>query len=140
VGVCLFLKCFLSFLFLLFIGVDSKVKAAFTRAYNKDSYMTPYACSTISKKSRGAAKGEEEGFGDEEDEENGAGSEDEGENAEDVTKDAMIKVKAKSTTSKGNKAASASADTATKPKKERAPAGSGAGRGRGRGGGRKKAD
>lgn len=65
------------------------MKAAFTRAYNKDIHLTPYASGTIAKKKRGAAApvdtemGEEEGV---------VESDPEGED-DDITKDSMIKVK-----------------------------------------------
>ncbi|KAB0797589.1 hypothetical protein PPYR_08582 [Photinus pyralis] len=75
--------------------VDSKVKAAFTRAYNKSSAMLPYAVQTAVSKKRGATSNEEEyGLGEEEEEE-------EVEDDKDINQDAMIK--AKKTTAKAKK-------------------------------------
>uniref|UniRef100_A0A8C6L7E2 Replication factor C subunit 1 n=1 Tax=Nothobranchius furzeri TaxID=105023 RepID=A0A8C6L7E2_NOTFU len=67
--------------------LDSKVKAAFTRAYNREAHMTPYALQAVKKGRRG-------GLGDldvggEDADQDGPGSEDDGEG---VQTDAMIKV------------------------------------------------
>lgn len=68
-------------------NVDSKVKAAFTRTYNKEGHMTPFAHVTVTKKKKGSTGGMgEEGMDGEEEEE----SEEE---EEDITKNAMIMVK-----------------------------------------------
>uniref|UniRef100_A0A8D3DLY4 Replication factor C subunit 1 n=1 Tax=Scophthalmus maximus TaxID=52904 RepID=A0A8D3DLY4_SCOMX len=68
--------------------LDSKVKAAFTRAYNKEVHLTPYSLQTVKKGRRGGAGGESEQGG--EDVDNGQQeSEDEGEG---LKADAMIKV------------------------------------------------
>ncbi|XP_076868692.1 replication factor C subunit 1 [Brachyhypopomus gauderio] len=67
--------------------LDSKVKSAFTRAYNKESHMTPYSIQTIKKGRRAAADAESL------DPENDLqGQEEEGEE-EGLTADAMIKQK-----------------------------------------------
>uniref|UniRef100_A0A8C1FPY5 Replication factor C subunit 1 n=1 Tax=Cyprinus carpio carpio TaxID=630221 RepID=A0A8C1FPY5_CYPCA len=66
--------------------LDSKVKAAFTRAYNKESHLTPYSLQVVKKSRKGAVDreliGELDGESQlqEEEEDNG------------VTSDAMIKV------------------------------------------------
>ncbi len=68
-----------------------KVKAAFTRTYNKGSHITPYANQSIAKKSkRGAANyddGNIEGEIEQSDDDDDDG---------DITKDSMIKIKKKS--------------------------------------------
>ncbi|XP_013404916.1 replication factor C subunit 1 [Lingula anatina] len=77
-------------------SVPSKVKSAFTRAYNKEAHMTPYAVSNMGKKGKKSVSSAEDypGLGEEEDGEigGGGGGEDE-EEEEEVTADAMIKVK-----------------------------------------------
>merc|ERR1712071_475943 len=63
-------------------GIDGKVKAAFTRAYNKEGLMTPYAAvggGVKTSRARGAAKNSSTG--------------DEMDEADDDTSDAMIKIK-----------------------------------------------
>ncbi len=70
-------------------AVDSKVKAAFTRAYNKQAHLNPFSIVDV-KKLKASRAGEEGGA--EEEVESSEGEEDK----DDVTKDAMIKVKAKS--------------------------------------------
>ncbi|CAL4061186.1 unnamed protein product, partial [Meganyctiphanes norvegica] len=67
-------------------GVESKVKAAFTRLYNKESHMSPYAAITVAKKKAGPAKSSED-YG-EEDEEI-----DDEEDEDDISADAMIKAR-----------------------------------------------
>ncbi|CAF94208.1 unnamed protein product, partial [Tetraodon nigroviridis] len=66
--------------------LDSKVKAAFTRAYNKEVHLTPYALLAV-KKSRRGGGGESEGGGEDVDSQPQE-SEDEGES---LQTDAMIK-------------------------------------------------
>ncbi|XP_071552942.1 replication factor C subunit 1 [Panulirus ornatus] len=62
--------------------VESKVKAAFTRTYNKESHLSPFAAPTVTKKKkRGAGEEDDDEEEEEEDEE------------EDITASAMIKVK-----------------------------------------------
>uniref|UniRef100_H3CJ79 Replication factor C subunit 1 n=1 Tax=Tetraodon nigroviridis TaxID=99883 RepID=H3CJ79_TETNG len=68
--------------------LDSKVKAAFTRAYNKEVHLTPYALLAV-KKSRRGGGGESEGGGEDVDSQPQE-SEDEGES---LQTDAMIKQK-----------------------------------------------
>ena len=70
--------------------MSSQTKAAFTRSYNKEVHMTPYATGTMSKKKRGGGAGAEdmEGYG-EEGEAAAAESEEEEEGLEN---DTMIKV------------------------------------------------
>lgn len=72
-------------------AVDSKVKAAFTRAYNKNSIAAPYAMSVTSKKK----KAHDEDFLDEEEDE--ADSNDDEDNVDD---DKMIKAKKPSASKK----------------------------------------
>lgn len=62
-----------------------KVKAAFTRAYNKEAPLLPFAVANVQKKKAGS--GDVEGI-----EEEGDVDEDEEEEEDDITKDAMIKV------------------------------------------------
>ncbi|XP_042570912.1 replication factor C subunit 1 isoform X1 [Cyprinus carpio] len=95
--------------------LDSKVKAAFTRAYNKESHLTPYSLQVVKKSRKGAVDpeliGELDGESQlqEEEEDNG------------VTSDAMIKQK---------KAKPA------KDIKQEKPGASGKGKGRGKGKGK----
>ena len=70
--------------------IDSKVKAAFTRTYNKESHMNPFCVVAVKKLKASKAGAEGEEYGDEMDE-----GEDE-EQEDDITADAMIKVKKKS--------------------------------------------
>jgi replication factor C subunit 1 len=116
-----------------FPGIEGKVKAAFTRAYNKEAHMTPYAAGQV-KKGRSkdtaddleALDGDEDGL---------AGEVDDEEQSEDPSLDAMIKVKKES--KKTASSSGAAAAGAAGRKKTGAPA---ATRGRGGGrGGRKKA-
>ncbi|KAF0037435.1 hypothetical protein F2P81_010309 [Scophthalmus maximus] len=94
--------------------LDSKVKAAFTRAYNKEVHLTPYSLQTVKKGRRGGAGGESEQGG--EDVDNGQQeSEDEGEG---LKADAMIKQK------------KAKAPKESKPKKEDSGKGKGKGKGK----------
>ncbi|KAI9560967.1 hypothetical protein GHT06_011923 [Daphnia sinensis] len=71
-------------------GVEGKVKAAFTRAYNKEGHMTPYAVVQVKKgRSKDAADDQEALV----DEDGLAEEEDDEEQSEDPSLDAMIKVK-----------------------------------------------
>ncbi|XP_030643880.1 replication factor C subunit 1 isoform X2 [Chanos chanos] len=93
--------------------LDPKVKAAFTRAYNKESHMTPYSIQVVKK---GQRAGPNPDLGDpDRDNDQEVEEEDEG-----ITSDAMIKKKAKS----------------SKESKERKEGGSGKGKGKGKGKGR----
>ncbi|XP_034244815.1 replication factor C subunit 1 [Thrips palmi] len=107
--------------------VDSKVKAALTRAYNKGGVMTPYALDAPIKKKR-ATGGGEEGYEEEEGEE-GSASE-----SEDDAADAMIKAKKIEKKDKkdarGTSASSSQASTSGRGSR------GGARGGRGRGGGK----
>ncbi|CAL1601443.1 unnamed protein product [Knipowitschia caucasica] len=79
--------------------LDSKVKAAFTRAYNKEAHLTPYSLQVVKKGRRGGGGGE--GLLGEDMETEVRESEDEGDN---LQTDAMIKQKkAKSTKETKNK-------------------------------------
>uniref|UniRef100_A0A665WN28 Replication factor C subunit 1 n=1 Tax=Echeneis naucrates TaxID=173247 RepID=A0A665WN28_ECHNA len=69
--------------------LDSKVKAAFTRAYNKEVHLTPYSLQAVKKGRRGGASGEAE-LGGEDGDNEVQESENEGEALE---ADAMIKPK-----------------------------------------------
>ncbi|KAF3687642.1 Replication factor C subunit 1 A1-P145 Activator 1 140 kDa subunit [Channa argus] len=94
--------------------LDSKVKAAFTRAYNKEVHLTPYSLQAMSKGRRGGVGGESEQGSDNMDQEVQE-SEDEGEN---FKADGMIK----------QKKAKAAKDT----KKEKEDSGKGKGKGKGK--------
>ena len=76
--------------------INSKVKATFTRTFNKQAHMNPFT--TVDVKKLKATKAIEETENDEVD----LISEDEG--IEDITKDAMIKVKTKTKVTAGKKA------------------------------------
>lgn len=100
--------------------IDSKVKAAFTRTYNKESHMNPF-CAVPVKKLKAASKTGEEY---DEDLDEGGGEEDDQEpEDDDITADAMIKVKKKSAaataaaSSKPVKRGAASSSEAAKPTK-----------------------
>uniref|UniRef100_A0A1A7YJX8 Replication factor C subunit 1 n=1 Tax=Iconisemion striatum TaxID=60296 RepID=A0A1A7YJX8_9TELE len=78
--------------------LDAKVKAAFTRAYNKEAHLTPYSLQVVKKGRRG-------GLGDldvggEDADQDGPGSGDEGEG---IQTDAMIKQKKSKTTKESKK-------------------------------------
>lgn len=73
-----------------FTKIESKVKSAFTRAYNKNPPVTPFTINAAVKKGRGTS--DEVELGDENLEE----ADDEDEDQDDVSKDAMIMVKKKS--------------------------------------------
>lgn len=66
------------------------MKAAFTRAYNKEVHLTPYSLQVVKKGRRGGGGGESELAG--EDGENVVVQESEDEEEEGLQKDAMIKV------------------------------------------------
>uniref|UniRef100_A0A7N6BU47 Replication factor C subunit 1 n=1 Tax=Anabas testudineus TaxID=64144 RepID=A0A7N6BU47_ANATE len=92
--------------------LESKVKAAFTRAYNKEVHLTPYSLQVVKKGRRGGG-GESELGGDDMDQDVQE-DEDEGEN---LKADAMIKKKAKAT---------------KETKKEKEDSGKGKGKGKGK--------
>ena len=86
--------------------IDSKVKAAFTRAYNKESHKNPFTIVNIKKlkPSKLNEEGEEEMEEEEEEEEK-----------DDIASDAMIKMgKGKKPTAASSKAATSSKATASK--------------------------
>uniref|UniRef100_A0A4W6BMT4 Replication factor C subunit 1 n=1 Tax=Lates calcarifer TaxID=8187 RepID=A0A4W6BMT4_LATCA len=86
--------------------LDSKVKAAFTRAYNKEVHLTPYSLQAVKKGRRGGGGGESELGG--EDVDNEVQSEDEGDG---LKADAMIKVRAfKPVTKEENKLSLSASD------------------------------
>ncbi|XP_014270251.1 replication factor C subunit 1 isoform X2 [Halyomorpha halys] len=73
-----------------FSKIDSKVKANFTRTYNKNPIVTPFSINAAVKKGRGVQAMDEAEL--EDDAEN---ANDEEEDQDDVTKDAMILIKKK---------------------------------------------
>ncbi|XP_026126082.1 replication factor C subunit 1-like isoform X2 [Carassius auratus] len=95
--------------------LDSKVKAAFTRAYNKESHLTPYSLQVVKKSRKGAVDPELIG------ELDGESQIQEEEDDDGVTADAMIK----------QKKAKPAKDT-----KQEKPGASGMGKGRGKGKGK----
>nr|XP_045582058.1 replication factor C subunit 1-like [Procambarus clarkii] len=108
-------------------SVESKVKAAFTRTYNKDSHLNPFATTTISKKRKGSKVVEEDPYGEgEEDDEEDDSIE------EDITASGMIK------TSKGrSKGVQEGSSKGRGRGVESSGSSKGSGRGRGRGKGKK---
>lgn len=68
-------------------SIESKVKAAFTRCYNKEGQKLPYSLSNVTiKKKTASSANNEEGYDDEEEDQGSASDND------DISKDAMIKV------------------------------------------------
>ncbi|XP_025091531.1 replication factor C subunit 1-like [Pomacea canaliculata] len=106
-------------------NIDSKTKAAFTRQYNKESHLTPYATGVVSKKRKKRAADVTEDL---EEEEGGVRSVSDSEEDEGLEVDTMIKVSKKRSNkaqpTKGKSSSSSVADTAT----------SGKGKGKGKGG------
>ncbi|XP_068084538.1 replication factor C subunit 1 isoform X2 [Anabrus simplex] len=100
--------------------IDSKVKAAMTRAYNKEGIMTPYSVVSVVKKQ--VAGSSQDLVGNEEVEEDAV---DEDKDDEDITHDAMIKAKKR---------------TATKVQHKEAGHSDSKGKGKGKGKGKKKAE
>ncbi|GFY77643.1 replication factor C subunit 1 [Trichonephila inaurata madagascariensis] len=92
--------------------IITKVKSAFTRAYNKESGKNPYAVTNVKKK-KGAAKATEEDLGENE---NIEVSEEEEED-DSIENDAMIKVKKPA----AKKGASASTEPSTSKEKKKNP-------------------
>ncbi|KAM4750984.1 LOW QUALITY PROTEIN: replication factor C subunit 1 [Anableps anableps] len=93
--------------------LDSKVKAAFTRAYNKEVHLTPYSLQAV-KKGRRVGGGDFELGGEE-----GPDDQESGDEAEGLKADAMIKQKKTKTTKES-----------TKEKKEESGKGKGKGKGK----------
>ncbi|XP_053314342.1 replication factor C subunit 1 [Spea bombifrons] len=79
-----------------FSKLDPKVKAAFTRGYNKESHLTPYSLQTVKTSKRGAAPTLDTEYNEE------LNTEETEEKADDMETDAMIKAK-KAKTSKASK-------------------------------------
>lgn len=78
--------------------IDSKVKAALTRSYNKEGFALPYSLNTITKgRKRGAAS---EMFDDDENASLLNEDDEEGEEIDEIELDAMIKAKKKSSKAK----------------------------------------
>ncbi|KAM3623637.1 uncharacterized protein V6R79_013588 [Siganus canaliculatus] len=103
--------------------LDSKVKAAFTRTYNKEVHLTPYSLQVVKKGRRGGGGGGESGeLGGEDVDNEGQESEDEGDG---MKSDAMIKQKKAKATKESSKV-----------KKE--DSGKGKGKGKGKGAGKAK--
>ncbi|KAL8584248.1 hypothetical protein ACOMHN_034933 [Nucella lapillus] len=102
--------------------LDPKTKAAFTRQYNKESHMTPYATGEATKKKRGrGTTTPEEDYGMGEGEEGGPPPETDSEKEDDgLERDTMIKVKKGGKTpagsSKGKPSAKGKGDSKAKGK------------------------
>ena len=79
-----------------FSGLDSKVKAAFTRAFNKSATLNPYSAGAAPKKKKRGASGGGEDYGEDDAEE------EDQEDTDDVSADSMIKVKKATNNTKGN--------------------------------------
>ncbi|XP_070209411.1 replication factor C subunit 1-like isoform X2 [Littorina saxatilis] len=107
--------------------LDSKTKAAFTRQYNKETHLTPYATGAVAKKKRGGA-GAEEDLGTEEGEEGQvAPPADDSEDEDTLDKDTMIKA------SKNPSKAQAASSKGKAPAKGKGDSGKGKGQGKGKG-------
>ena len=118
----------------LFAGIETKVKTAFTRTYNKEVQL-PYAAGFKVTKGRAKAADDLEGLeGLDEEDGGGGGVGEEEADDNDITADAMIKVKKTSRDSKPAK--TETKKKADKAVKEEKPSTSGRGRGGGRGRGR----
>ncbi|XP_078032825.1 germ line transcription factor 1 isoform X2 [Augochlora pura] len=106
--------------------IDSKVKAAFTRSYNKNAALLPYAVSSVTKKKTTQTKEDNDYLEDE-------NSEEENSDNDDIESNKMVKAK-KATASKKAESKSKSTDTSTSKKKNSdKPSTSKRGRGRGKG-------
>ena len=99
-------------------ALDSKVKAAFTRKYNKEAAALPFAVQSVVTKKAKSSANSQESWGEDDDD-----VEEEEEDKDDIEKDAMIKAKVKKT-------------TATASKKVEAGGGKGKGTGKGKGKGK----
>lgn len=94
------------------------MKSAFTRQYNKESHKTPYAVHQTAKKAKGKTTSADDILvqdGDEVGEENPV----EDDNDEDVTKDAMVKVKKEPASSSKTKTNSKNPPKATTSSKSK---------------------
>lgn len=97
-------------------AIEGKVKAALTRAYNKEVSPYTYTATAAIKKKKAEKNDEfEEGYGGE-DEATGMDASDDEEN-ESVESDVLIKAKKKATSTKGSEAASTSKKGGNKSKK-----------------------
>ncbi|XP_075886604.1 replication factor C subunit 1 isoform X2 [Nelusetta ayraudi] len=111
--------------------LDSKVKAAFTRTYNKEVHLTPYSLQVVKKGRRGGGGGESELAG-----EDGETVVQESEEEEEgLQKDAMIKQKKSKATKESKKEVK---EDSGKAKGKGKGKGAGAGRGGSKGAGRGK--
>jgi len=99
-------------------ALDSKVKAAFTRKYNKEAAALPFAVQSVVTKKAKSSVNSQESWGEDDDD-----VEEEEEDKDDIEKDAMIKAKVKKT-------------TAAASKKVEAGGGKGKGTGKGKGKGK----
>lgn len=103
-----------------FTRVDPKVKSAFTRSYNKESHLTPYALQIVKATKREAAPSLESEYSEDMNTEDNPAEE----NEDDVDGDAMVKAK-KAKTAKPSKPSKTSkadkgGDKKTKPKTKKA--------------------
>lgn len=105
--------------------VDSKVKSAFTRTYNKDSVALPYSVTGTTAKKKTQVS-QDEGFLDDDQDDEGSDS-----NDDNVESDKMIKAKKPSTSKKAESKAETKSSDAKKGQKGQ-KASKPAGRGRGR--------
>merc|ERR1719282_840364 len=81
-------------------ALDSKVKAAFTRKYNKEAATLPFAVQSVVTKKAKSSVNSQESWGEDDDD-----VEEEEEDKDDIEKDAMIKAKVKKTTAAASKKA-----------------------------------
>jgi len=79
-------------------ALDSKVKAAFTRKYNKEAAALPFAVQSVVTKKAKSSVNSQESWGEDDDD-----VEEEEEDKDDIEKDAMIKAKVKKTTAAASK-------------------------------------
>jgi len=79
-------------------ALDSKVKAAFTRKYNKEAAALPFAVQSVVTKKAKSSANSQESWGEDDDD-----VEEEEEDKDDIEKDAMIKAKVKKTTAAASK-------------------------------------
>lgn len=98
-------------------AIEGKVKAALTRAYNKEVSPYTYTATAAIKKKKSEKNDEfEEGYGGE-DEVTGIDASDDDEENESVESDVLIKAKKKATSTKGSDAASTSKKSGNKSRK-----------------------
>lgn len=106
-------------------SIDSKVKAAFTRAYNKECHLAPYSSQTTKKKRGKAATEADENEGGEEEAESGE---------DDIEHNSMIKVKkpTKAGSSGRGKKGKTNQTTSSGSNQSKASRGKGSGKGKGK--------